>query len=124
MKTNPRLQEVLRFGIVGAASTLIQFVAYFLLAGVTNHNIALPVSYALSLLFNFLMTTYFTFRVKPDARKGMGFLASHAVNFTLQFLLLNLFIWTGIHKQWAIIPVFMVCIPVNFLLVRWSMKRL
>ena len=124
MKINPRLQEVLRFGIVGAASTLIQFVTYFLLAGVTSHNIALPVSYALSLLFNFLMTTYFTFRVKPDARKGMGFLASHAVNFTLQFLLLNLFIWTGIHKQWAIIPVFMVCIPVNFLLVRWSMKRL
>ena len=119
-----RLLEIVRFGIVGVLATLIQFVAYYLLVSVVNHNIALPVSYAISLMFNFLLTTYFTFRVKPSARKGMGFLVSHVINFTLQFLLLNLFIWLGIDKQWAILPVFLVCIPVNFILVRLSVKRL
>lgn len=116
--------ELLRFGIAGALATLIQFAAYYLLVRLMNHNIALPLSYAISLTVNFFLTTYFTFQVKPNVRKGMGFLGSHGINFTLQFLLLNLFIWLGIDKQWALIPVFLVCIPVNFILVRLSVKRL
>lgn len=116
--------EILRFGIVGALATLIQFVVYYLLVQIISHNIALPISYLISLLFNFILTTYFTFRVKPSTKKGLGFLTSHLINFTLQFILLNLFIWLGLDKQWALIPVFMICIPVNFILVRLSVKKL
>lgn len=141
MKTN-HFSEILRFGIVGVVATLLQFVVYYLLVCHTSylspltshlpfltsylspHNIALAVSYIISLTANFFLTTYFTFRVKPSTRKGIGFLASHAINFTLQFLLLNLFIWLGVDKQWALIPVFLVCIPLNFILVRLSVKKL
>lgn len=119
-----RLFEILRFGIVGVVATIIQFVTYYLLVRTIDHNIALPLSYGISLLVNFFLTTYFTFRVKPDTKKGVGFLASHATNFTLQFLALNFFIWLGVDKQWAIIPVFMICVPVNFILVRLSVKKL
>ncbi len=119
-----RLYEILRFGIVGAVATLLQFVAFFLLVSHISHNIALPLSYAISLTVNFFLTTYFTFQVKPSAKKGMGFLVSHGINFTLQFVLLNIFIWLGMNKQWALIPVFLVCIPVNFILVRLSVKKL
>lgn len=119
-----QLFEILRFGIVGALATIIQFVVYYLLVQVINHNIVLPISYLISLIFNFILTTYFTFHVKPSAKKGLGFLTSHIINLTLQFILLNLFIWIGFYKRWALIPVFLICIPVNFILVRLSVKKL
>ena len=116
------MSEVIRFGIVGTLATLIQVAVYYLLAAVVSHNVALPVSYALSLCFNYVMTTQFTFRVKSSGKRGMGFAASHTLNFTLQLLLLNLFVWMGMDRQLAIIPVLAVCIPVNFVLVRRAMK--
>lgn len=116
--------EIIRFGITGCVATLIQFIVYYLLVRFTSHNIALPVSYTVSLFFNFIMTSLFTFKVKPDKKKGIGFLTSHLVNFSLQFAFLNFFIFIGIEKQWAIIPTFLLCFPVTFLLVRLSMKKL
>ena len=47
--------ELLRFGIVGALATVIQFVAYYLLVLLMNHNIALPLSYVISLTVNFFL---------------------------------------------------------------------
>ena len=122
--SQPKFREVIRFGIVGGIATVLQVFIYWLLAPRLNHNLALIISYVVSLVVNFLLTVYFTFQVKPTARTGVGFLASHAVNFTLQFLLLNLFIRLGVDRQWAIVPVLAVCIPINFLLVRTSVKKL
>lgn len=114
---------MIRFGIVGCISTVMQFVIYYILVGHMTHNIAQPVSYAISLAMNYLMTTLFTFHVRPTKKNGVGFVGSHAVNFTLQLLLLNLFIWMGIPKQWALIPVFCICAPINFILIRLTMKK-
>ena len=118
------LYEAIRFGIVGAIATILQVAVYYILSGHISHNLALFISYALSLMVNFLLTTYFTFRVKASKKRGVGFLTSHAINFLLQFLLLNFFIsFIGLDKQTAIIPVLAVCIPINFLLIRYAMKR-
>lgn len=117
------LQVIFRFGIVGCIAVFIQFAAYYILVGYSTHNIALPVSYTISLAVNYLLTTLFTFHVKPSKKNSIGFMGSHAINFTLQFLSLNLFIWFGIQKQWAIIPAFFICVPINFLLIRLSMKQ-
>lgn len=118
------LSEAIRFGIVGVIATALQASVYYLLTKHTGHNLALFFSYAVSLAVNFLLTTCFTFRVKATRRRGVGFLASHAVNFLLQFLVLNFSISiVGIDKQMAIIPVLVVCVPVNFLLIRKVMKE-
>ena len=121
---NTKLQEILRFGFVGCIAVLIQFAAYYLLVGYTNHNIALPLSYVISLIINYLLTTSLTFHVKPNKRNGIGFLGSHAINYSLQLLFLNLFVCLGMSKKWVIIPVIIICIPINFLLIRFSMKKL
>lgn len=121
---NKKFHEIVRFVIVGGIATLLQVVLYYLLTTMMSHNWALFISYAISLIVNFLFTIFFTFQVKPSATKGAGFLTSHAINFTLQFVLINLFIYIGIGKQIAIIPVLAICIPVNFLLVRLSIKKL
>ena len=104
-----KLGEVLRFGVVGVLATLIQYAVYWVLI--------------ISFAFNFLASTRYTFRVKTNARRGAGFALSHGVNWLLQMLTLNLFLWLGVSKQWAPIPMFCICVPVNFLLVRFFLKR-
>lgn len=83
----------------------------------------MTVGYVLSFIFNYLASTYFTFRVKASAKRGAGFALSHVVNYLLQMATLNFFLWVGIPKTLAPIPMFCVCVPVNFLLVRYFLKR-
>lgn len=129
-----KLGEVVRFAIVGAAATLLQYGIYygliqFIGSGVSEADahlwstVAMTVGYVLSFIFNFIASTRFTFRVKANARRGAGFLFSHVVNYTLQMLTLNLFLWLGLSRQVAPIPMFCICVPVNFVLVRFFLKR-
>ena len=64
-----------------------------------------------------------SFRVKANAKRGAGFLFSHIVNYCLQMLTLNFFLWLGLSKAVAPIPMFCICVPINFLLVRFFLKR-
>jgi len=118
-----RIGEVIRFGVVGVFATLIQYLVYWLLVHWLNPSLSMTVGYAVSFVFNFLASTHYTFRVKANVRHGAGFALSHGVNYLLQMILLNLFLWVGFSKQLAPIPMFCVCIPVNFLLVRYFLKR-
>lgn len=128
------LGEVVRFGIVGVAATLLQYGIYWGLIqfigtgtpAARQHfltSAAMTVGYVLSFIFNFYASTRFTFRVKANAKRGAGFLFSHIVNYLLQMLTLNLFLLAGLPKAWAPVPMFCVCVPVNFLLVRFFLKR-
>lgn len=118
-----KLGEVVRFGIVGVAATLLQYAVYWVLLHVLSHNLALTLGYAVSLVFNFVASTRYTFRVKANARHGAGFAFSHLVNYLLQLTTLNAFIALGVSERLAPIPMFCVCVPVNFLLVRFFLKR-
>lgn len=117
-------REVIRFGIVGAVATLIQYGIYWLFNqtfgwGATS---ALTVGYIISFIANFFLSNYYTFRTKPSLKKGIGFGISHGINYVLQILFLNFYMWIGIPEQWAPIPMFATVIPVNFLLVRFVLK--
>lgn len=133
-KRRQQLGEVVRFGIVGVTATLLQYFIYWLLLRLAIHwdvaagthtlsTVAMTIGYVVSFIYNFIASTRFTFRVKANARRGAGFLFSHVVNYSLQMLTLNLFLLLGISKQWAPIPMFCVCVPINFLLVRFFLKR-
>lgn len=133
-KRRQQLGEVVRFGIVGVTATLLQYFIYWLLLRLAIHwdveagthtlsTVAMTIGYVVSFIYNFIASTRFTFRVKANARRGAGFLFSHVVNYSLQMLTLNLFLLLGIGKQWAPIPMFCVCVPINFLLVRFFLRR-
>lgn len=133
-KRRQQLGEMVRFGIVGVTATLLQYFIYWLLLRLAIHwdveagthtlsTVAMTIGYVVSFIYNFIASTRFTFRVKANARRGAGFLFSHVVNYSLQMLTLNLFLLLGISKQWAPIPMFCVCVPINFLLVRFFLKR-
>lgn len=123
MKRHKNMAEVVRFGIVGIVATAIQYGVYYLLLDWLNETLANTIGYLVSFVCNFIMTTYFTFQVKPDKKKAGGFALSHLVNWTLQSIFLNIFLWMGIPKAWAPLPMFAVCVPINFLLVRFFFKH-
>ena len=123
LKSNTKAGEIIRFGIVGSFSTLLQYLFYLLLAEVVGLSavVSTPVSYLLSFVFNFILTSYFTFQSRPSTLRGVGFTLSHLVNMGLQTLLVALFS-PHIGKSLALLPAMLICIPVNFLLIRFVFK--
>jgi len=126
--------EIIRFGIVGVLATALQYAVYWLLIQFIGSDVeqsraqfwssvAMTVGYIISFIFNFYASTHFTFRVEATAKRGAGFAISHVVNWLLQMVTLNFFMWLGISKQLAPIPMFCVCVPINFILVRFFLKR-
>lgn len=118
-----KLGEIIRFGIVGTVSTLIQAGTYCLLVGILNYVVANTIAYVVSFIFNYIASTKYTFRVKSTAKRGAGFLLSHVVNYLLQTATLAFFVWLGMEKRLALIPMFCICVPINFLLVRYFLKK-
>ena len=133
------LGEIIRFGIVGVLAVAIQYGVYLLLlwlfadrpsplsfvegTGVGFPLLANTIAYLVSFLFNYIASTRYTFRVSSTARRGAGFTLAHIVNYLLQTLLLALFLRLGLSKPVAMLPVFAICVPVNFLLVRYFLKK-
>lgn len=118
-----KIFEALRFVVVGVLATLLQYVIYWLLLRLISPSLALTIGYAVSFVFNFVASTRYTFKVKASAKRGAGFALSHVVNYLLQMITLNFFIWIGVGEQWAPIPMFCICVPVNFVLVRFFLKK-
>ena len=129
-----KLGEVVRFGIVGGLATVLQYVIYLAMMPILAHFIpkmgdhtlattSNTIAYVVSFIFNFIASTRYTFKVKANAKRGAGFTLSHVMNYSMQTLCLNLFVGLGMLKQWAMIPTLCICIPINFLLVRFFLKK-
>ena len=122
MTRKERMNEVARFGVVGVVATAIQYGIYWWLVDYMNETLANTIGYLVSFCCNFLLTTYFTFRVSPSKKRAEGFALSHLVNWAMQSGVLNAALWLGVPSKWAPIPMFAVCVPINFLLVRYFVK--
>lgn len=117
------LREAIRFALVGGLATLLHYGIYLALQHFIQVDLAYTIGYLISFIANFYLTAYFTFRSAPSWKKLFGMGGAHAVNYLLHISLLNLFLWIGISKPLAPIPVFAIAIPVNFVLVRFVFKR-
>lgn len=123
MESRSPIKEFIRFGVVGVIATALHYGIYYLLQPYLNVNIAYTVGYVLSFFLNFYLTAYFTFGTGPSWKKLLGMGGAHLVNYLLHMVLLNIFLWVGLSKTWAPVPVFAIVIPVNFLLVRFVFKH-
>lgn len=103
--------------------------------------------YAVSFVANYVVSLRWTFRTRGSVGKGLGFAFSHLVNAGLHLLLLNFFcslgagdalsmllIWLtpwlvdmlpvlGRPESLLPLPVYLIVVPVNFLMVRYFLKR-
>ena len=119
-----KLLEFFRFGIVGTISAGVHYGIYYFLQMYINVNIAYSIGYGISMVGNFFMTSYLTFRTNPSAKKAMGFGFSHLINYLLHLSLLNLFLFLGISNELAPFFVLAIAVPTNFLLLRFFFRRL
>lgn len=118
---NSRLSEIVRFAMVGGLATVLQYAFYVVFVNVI-HIRAVPssmLSYALSFIANFFLSSYFTFHSRPNAKKGLGFTLSHLFNMGLQTGLVAIFKGL-VGPTLALLPAMGICIPVNYLLVRFA----
>lgn len=123
MKDKNKFGEIVRFIIVGSSAAVIQYATYLLLIYWLQPLIANTIAYLISFTFNYIASTHYTFRVKSTTKRGAGFVFSHIINYLLQSGCLKLFLWLGFSKQIALIPMFAICVPINFLLVRFFLHR-
>lgn len=124
IKGNSRLSEIIRFCMVGGLATLIQYGVYVVFVDAVGVK-AVPstlISYGISFIFNYLLSTYFTFQKKPSAQNMLGFITSHAINMGLQTGLVAIF--KGIvGNTLALLPALAICIPLNYLMVRFAFNH-
>lgn len=123
MKTKPLVKEFIRFGVVGVLATALHYGIYYFLQSFINVNVAYTTGYVISFVVNFYLTSYFTFGTTPSWKKLVGMGGVHLVNYLLHIILLNVFLYLGVSKAWAPVPVFAIAIPVNFLFVRFVFKH-
>lgn len=116
------LREAIRFCIVGVLATIVHYGIYLLLKGVINVSVAYTIGYVISFIGNFVLTNVYTFKTQATAKKGIGFVICHVINYLLHIGFLNVFIWLGVPSSLAPIPVYCIVVPVNFLLVRKVVK--
>ena len=123
IKDRKKFGEIVRFIIVGSSAAAIQYSTYLLLICWLQPLIANTIAYLVSFIFNYIASTRYTFRVKSTTKRGAGFVFSHIINYLLQSGFLKLFLWLGFSKQIALIPMFAICVPINFLLVRFFLHK-
>lgn len=124
VKSDSRLSEILRFCIVGGLATLLQYGIYVVFVDAV-HVKAVPstlISYGISFIFNYILSTYFTFHKKPSTQNMMGFVLSHAINMGMQTGMVAIF--KGIvGATLALLPALAICIPINYMMVRYAFNH-
>ena len=61
----------------------------------------LAVWYVIEMIYNYFLTSLYTFRVKPSLKNAGGFLFGRAINYVIQLLFLNMLIWLHMSEEWA-----------------------
>ena len=116
--------RIMRFGVTGSLSTGLHYCAYLLALLVFNATISYTIGYGVGLVFNYFMTTRFTFKKQSSKKNAAGFLGSHIINYLLEIGLLNLLMHFAIGKQLAGIMTLVMIVPINFLLLRFVFVKL
>lgn len=117
-----KLYEFLRYCIVGVIAAAIHYGVYYLLQMVIDVNVAYTSGYLVSMVANFFMTSYLTFRTNPSKGKAIGFGIGHLFNYLLHIGLFNLYLYVGISNVLAPVLVLAVAVPVNFFVLRFVFK--
>lgn len=121
LKSSDKSAEAIRFIAVGGFATVLQYGMYvvFVDAVGTTAVVSTLISYGISFIANFFLSSYFTFRSNPNAKKGLAFTLSHLINMGMQTGLVAIF--KGIvGPTLALLPALAICVPLNFFLVRYA----
>ncbi len=105
-----KYRSAVRFVLVGALGTGMQYGIYYLLLdwfqqqwpsiGILT-SLAFTIGFVIEMISNYLLTSFYTFKVRPTWKNASGFLFGRVLNYVIQMLLLNLLIWLHMSEEWA-----------------------
>lgn len=115
--------EAIRFIAVGGFATILQYGIYVVFVNtlMVPAVVSSLISYAISFVANYFLSSYFTFKSNPNAKNGIAFTLSHLINMGMQTGLVAVFKGL-VGPTFALLPALAICIPVNFFLVRFAFK--
>ena len=105
-----KYRSAVRFVLVGASGTALQYGIYYVLLGFFNHywpstailtSVAFTCGFVIEMISNYLLTSFYTFRVKPSLKNASGFVLGRTLNYFIQMLLLHALMWLDMSKEWA-----------------------
>ena len=122
-----KYRSAVRFVLVGAIGTGLQYGIYYLLLGVFQTkwpeialltSLAFTVGYVIEMVVNYFLTSFYTFKKRPSWKNAGGFLFGRALNYGIQLLLLNVLIWLHMSEEWAGIVAIMLAGVINYFVLR------
>lgn len=120
------IHELFRFCIVGGLCTFIDIAVFYIVRRYTTYQIALISGYCLSLLLNYYLTIFWTFKKKASKSNAIGIIVAHLFNlFVVRMGLMFVFVrWFMIIDQIAIVPTLIISTITNFFIIRFVVKKL
>lgn len=115
----------IKFCLVGALCTAIDAGVFYIVKETTGYRMAMIIGFALSLIVNYLLNIYWSFRSKPSVANALGILAAHCFNiFVVRMSLMYLFVDTiGLTDSIGYIPTLIISMVTNFLIIRFVTNR-
>ena len=105
-----KYRSAVRFVLVGALGTGLQYGIYYTLlilfqrqwpdVGILT-SVAFSIGYVIEMVYNYFLTSFYTFRVRPTLKNAGGFLFGRAINYVSQLIFLDILIWFHMSEEWA-----------------------
>ena len=121
-----KYRSAVRFVLVGALGTGIQYGIYYLLLDIFQRHwqdlgiltsVAFTAGFIIEMICNYFITSFYTFKMRPSWKNAGGFLFGRAINYVLQLLLLNLLIWLHLSEEYSgILAIMLAGVINNFVL--------
>ena len=105
-----KYRSAVRFVLVGAFGTGLQYGIYYLLLNLFQQkwpdvgiltSLAFTIGFVMEMICNYFLTSFYTFKVRPNWKNAGGFLFGRAINYVIQMLLLNALIWLHMSEEFA-----------------------
>ncbi len=118
-----KYRSAVRFVLVGALGTGIQYGIYYLLLDIFQRHwqdlgiltsVAFTAGFIIEMICNYFITSFYTFKMRPSWKNAGGFLFGRAINYVLQLLLLNLLIWLHLSEEYSGILAIMLAGVINY----------
>ena len=122
-----KYRSAVRFVLVGALGTGLQYGIYYVLLGVFQTkwpevalltSIAFTAGYVIEMVMNYFLTSFYTFKKTPSWKNAGGFILGRTLNYGIQLLFLNVMIWLHMSEEWAGIVAIMLAGVINYFVIR------
>lgn len=124
-KFTGRHKEIMKFCCVGALSALIDVIVFNFFLLFSPYQVSVVAGFAISWLFNYILSSHWTFSEKPTVSNFVGMLLAHLTNlFVIRMGIMYLFVDVlTIHPRIAYIPTLMIAAVTSYFLVRLNFKH-